>query len=200
MNRLNSSAFLALALLVAGPAHAHTVGAGGAGLAAGLAHPMAGLDHLLAMVGVGLWAALLGGRAVWVLPVAFPATMAAGAALAMTGVGMPSVETGVSLSVLALGLVIAMAWRPSLPLAAALVAGFAVLHGHAHGAELPDAASPVLYGLGFLIMTLVLHLAGIGLGSLAHRANGDAARGIATRLGGSAIAACGLLLVLGTLS
>jgi len=190
------AAALAL-LLLAAPAGAHTFGADGAGLAAGLAHPVLGADHLLAMLGVGLWAALIGGRAAWLLPLLFPAAMVAGAALALAGAALPGVEAGVALSVLLVGLGVALAWQPGLGAASVLVAAFALLHGHAHGAELPEAASPVLYGLGFVAATLALHGLGLGLGVAARRLGRGPDGGRLARAGGSAIAAAGLLMLVG---
>lgn len=189
---------LALAVLllsaVAGPAAAHTFGAAGAGLAHGFLHPLGGWDHLLAMLAVGVWAAQLGGRAVWAAPAAFVTGLVLGAVSGMAGIGLVAVETGILASLVIVGLLIALAIR--LPLAAglALVALFGLVHGHAHGTELPEAASPVLYGLGFVSASILLHLAGVALGTTAWRY----ALPLLPRLGGGAVAAAGLLgLVLG---
>ena len=149
--RFRLPAALALGALLAAwgvPAEAHLLNAGGAGAAQGFAHPFSGLDHILAMVAVGLWAAQIGRRALWVLPLAFPLAMAAGGLLGMGGIAVPGVETGIGASVMLLGLLIALVARPPLALATVLVVLFAIFHGHAHGTELPQAASPVLYGLG----------------------------------------------------
>jgi len=157
------------ALLAANAAQAHIISAQGAGFAAGFAHPFSGLDHLLAMVAVGLWAAQLGGRARWIVPLAFMGAMAAGAALALAGVQLPAVESGIASSVMMLGLLIALAARLPTLTSAILVGAFAVFHGHAHGTELPQAASEALYGAGFLLATGLLHATGLGLGALMHR-------------------------------
>ncbi len=181
------------ALALAPAAHAHTFGAQGAGFAAGLSHPFVGLDHLLAMLAVGLWAVQLGGRAMLRVPLAFMTLMALGCALALGGLPLPAVETGVAVSVLVLGLLIALAAR--FPLAAGmLLAGvFALFHGYAHGQELPQAASVFLYSMGFLLATGVLHAAGAGLGILFSR--GVAANWV--RVMGGGIAAAGLVLWVG---
>ncbi len=186
------------AVVAAGPwlpraAEAHTYGAAGAGFLHGLGHPLGGLDHLLAMVAVGLWAAQIGGRALWLVPAAFVAMMLVGGALGMAGIGLPMAEMVVVASVLVLGTLVASASR--LPVAAGMaVTGlFALFHGHAHGVEMPEAASPALYGLGFVLTTVALHAIGVGLG-LAGRRGVPA---ILLRLGGGAIAAVGILMLLG---
>jgi urease accessory protein len=158
---------------------------------AGLAHPFSGLDHMLAMVAVGLWASQLGRPAMWLMPLTFPAVMAIGAALGLGGVALPWLETGVAGSVLVLGVVVALALRPSLPISVSLIALFALLHGYAHGVELPASASALGYGAGFVAATLVLHLVGIGFGLAAGRVP---LRFVARGAGG-VIAAIGLLLV-----
>jgi len=127
----------AAAMLVAAPAAAHTGAAAGAGLAHGFAHPLGGLDHLLAMVTVGVWAAQRGGRAVWALPAAFVGMMLAGGSLGLSGVALPGVEGAVLASVIVLGAVVALAARPGLPLGLAIVGAFGLFHGQAHGAERP---------------------------------------------------------------
>ena len=149
-------------------AHAHAEGASGVGggLLAGLLHPLLGLDHLVAMVAVGLWGAFLGAPAVWLLPVVFPLVMAVGGMLGMAQVPLPAVEVVIALSGVVLGLMVALPVRAPLWLAAAIVGIFAVFHGHAHGAELPGAASPLAYSLGFVASTGALHAAGIGLAVL----------------------------------
>ncbi len=154
---------LAFALLP-GAADAHTGIGATAGFSHGFMHPFGGVDHLLAMVAVGMLAAQWGGRALWLLPASFLTTMAAGGALGMTGIALPHVEIGIGLSVVVLGLLVALGVR--LPLAAAmlLVPLFAIFHGHAHGAEMPADGSGVAYGFGFLAATALLHVAGIGAG------------------------------------
>ena len=145
-------------------AHAH-VGAGAtSGFAHGFTHPVTGLDHNLAMLLVGLLAFQMGGRALWLIPLAFVGMMVAGGALGMAGIDMPFVELGIALSVVALGF--AVAFEVKLPVAAAaLFAGpFAVFHGHAHGAEMPGGGETLVYGAGFIATTALLHIAGIMLG------------------------------------
>lgn len=180
-----------LALSAGAPAHAHGIGDGGTGLLAGFAHPFTGWDHAVAMIAVGIWAAQCGGAARWMLPAGFVAAMALGGALGGLAVGLPAVETGIALSILALGIAIAIAARPAAWLGTALVAAFAVFHGHAHGAEMPGGASPVLHALGFLLATATLHAAGLGGGGLAARLAGT----WTPRIAGSAIAAAGAFLV-----
>lgn len=177
------------ALALAAGAQAHTLGAHGAGFAAGVAHPFLGLDHLLAMVAVGLWAAQRGGRALWAVPLAFIGMMAFGALLALAGVALPGVEAGIAVSVLILGLLIASSARLPVLASMLLVGAFAVFHGHAHGAELPQTASVALYGLGMMAATAALHGLGIGLGLAFKRLPG-----MALRVAGSAIAAAGAVI------
>jgi urease accessory protein len=150
--------------LVALPALAHVQEGQAAGFLTGLAHPVSGLDHVLAMIAVGLWGAQLGAPALWLLPVTFPLVMAFGGFLGLLGIPLPGVEAGIALSALALGLAVATSWRPPLVLAAVLVAVFAVFHGHAHGTELPEGQSGLTYSIGFVVATGLLHLAGIGIG------------------------------------
>jgi urease accessory protein len=150
--------------LVALPALAHVQEGQAAGFLTGLAHPVSGLDHVLAMIAVGLWGAQLGAPALWLLPVTFPLVMAFGGFLGLLGIPLPGVEAGIALSALALGLAVATSWRPPLVMAAVLVAVFAVFHGHAHGTELPEGQSGLTYSIGFVVATGLLHLAGIGIG------------------------------------
>jgi urease accessory protein len=182
-----------VALALASPAQAHIIGAGGAGWAQGFSHPFSGLDHILAMVAVGVWAAQTGRPALWVLPAAFPLAMAVGGLLGVAGVPVPGIEAGIAASVLGLGLLIAFQAKPPLALSIALVALFALFHGHAHGTELPRAASPVLYGLGFVAATAILHLIGLGIGFAMRLPKGM----MAMRVGGGAIAATGIALIIG---
>lgn len=134
------------------------------GFLSGLKHPVLGPDHVVAMVAVGLWGVQLGRPANWMLPVAFPLVMALGGAFGARGLPLPGVEFGIALSAMVLGVMVALAARPPLGVAAAMVALFAVFHGHAHGTELPGAASPLAYGAGFVTSTGLLHLSGIALG------------------------------------
>lgn len=136
------------------------------GLLNGLKHPVSGLDHVVAMVAVGLWGAQLGPPAVWTLPVVFPVVMALGGMLGLMGVPLPGVEIGIALSALVLGGMVMGEVKPSLVVTAIIVGVFAVFHGHAHGAELPEGASGVTYSLGFVIATGLLHAAGIAFGLL----------------------------------
>jgi urease accessory protein len=163
------------------------------GFASGLTHPIFGLDHVVAMVAVGLWGAFLGQPAIWLLPLVFPVVMAFGGLLGISGVPIPAVETGIAASALALGAMVALAVRPPLGLAAALVGALAIFHGHAHGTELPQAASPLAYGVGFVVATGLLHLAGIALGLLARWPAGMRA----VRVGGGATACAGLYFLVG---
>lgn len=140
------------------------------GLTAGLMHPFSGLDHLLAMVAVGLWAAQSsrsdqgGGRKVWLLPATFMVMLVAGSGIAMQWQSLPLVESGIAASVLALGLLIALSLQFPVALSVAVTALFGLLHGYAHGLELPDSAAPFAYALGFLAATATLHLSGIAVG------------------------------------
>ena len=158
------------------------------GLTDGLAHPFTGLDHVLAMVAVGLWASQLGRRAMWLLPAVFPAVMAAGAVMGAYGVALPWVELGIIASVVVLGAAVAFGLQVSLVVSAALVGVFALFHGHAHGNEFPAVDSPLLYGVGFIAATVTLHAIGIAIGMLTQRP-------LVMRTAGGAIAAVGLLLL-----
>jgi len=157
-----------LGLLLALPAWAHTGQGQAAGFLTGLRHPISGLDHVLAMVAVGLWGAQLGAPAIWLLPVTFPLVMAFGGFLGLLGVPLPGVEVGIAVSAILLGAMVAREARPPLWLAASVVAFFAVFHGHAHGTELPAGQSGLLYSVGFVICTGCLHATGIAIG-LVHR-------------------------------
>ena len=159
-------AAFALAAVGAGTASAHDGTGVVGGFLAGFMHPLAGFDHLLAMLAVGLWGAVLGRPLVFALPVIFPTVMAAGGVLGIAGAPMPPVEIGIALSVLLLGGAIAAAFKAPVWAAALVVAVFAVFHGYAHGAELPAAADPLGYSLGFVLATGLLHLAGIAIGLL----------------------------------
>lgn len=156
--------FSLFAVLLPTSAFAH-VGVGDAsGFGHGFAHPMSGFDHILAMVAVGIFAAQLGGRALWLVPLAFVSTMIVGGALGIAEISVPFVEIGIGLSVVVLGLAVAFALPLPTTIAMALVGFFAIFHGHAHGAEMPETASGLAYGAGFVIATSLLHAAGIGLG------------------------------------
>jgi urease accessory protein len=155
-------------LLVASPAWAHVEHGQAAGFLAGLGHPLSGLDHILAMMAVGLWGAQLGAPAIWLLPVTFPVVMAFGGFLGLLGIPLPGVEIGIAASGILLGSVVAREARPPIWLAAALVGFFAVFHGHAHGTELPPGQSGLLYSMGFVTATGALHGLGIAIGVI-HR-------------------------------
>ncbi|MAR90441.1 MAG: Ni/Fe hydrogenase [Pseudomonadales bacterium] len=155
-----------LLTLCAGQAQAHAETGVAGGLISGFLHPLLGLDHLVAMVAVGLWGAQLQKPAIWLLPITFPLLMAMGAVLGLFGVPVPGIEVGIALSALILGLMVLFSVRPPLVVAAVIVGFFAIFHGHAHGTELPDAANPLAYGVGFVVSTGLLHLAGIVLGVL----------------------------------
>ena len=146
------------------PAWAHASSSPGSGFVAGFLHPISGLDHVVAMVAVGLWGAVLGPPALWLLPVAFPIVMALGGCLGLLGVVMPGVEIGVAVSGLVLGLMVLFEIKAPLGVAAALVSAFAVFHGLAHGAERLAGDNAVLYSLAFVMSTGLLHLLGILLG------------------------------------
>jgi urease accessory protein len=165
------------------PGHTH-------GFSNGLLHPLTGLDHICAMVAVGLWAAQRGGRALWLVPLTFVSIMVVGGILGMGGVGIPYVEQGIAASVLVLGIFIAAAVRLPLAASMAIVGLFALFHGYAHGAEMPDSSSGFAYGIGFVVATASLHLSGIALGIAAQR---FASAQLVRYLGGG-IAACGVYL------
>ena len=182
------------AVALAHPGHGPVSPAQG-GLLAGLLHPLSGLDHVLAILAVGMWAAQIGGRAIWIVPSAFVATLLFGAALGAQYVALPLVESGIAASVLVLGLALATAVRVPSAVAAVVAGLFALLHGHSHGAELAAGLSGMSYGVGFSLTTAALLGAGIALArSLKTRAPAIALRGA-----GGAVAACGLLLCLGVL-
>lgn len=195
LNWRNLSVFVLAMLALVPVASAHPGHEGHGGIAAGLAHPLSGIDHLCAMLAVGLLAAQLGGRAIWLLPLSFVSLMIGGGALASAGVHLPMVEQGIIASVFVLGIFIAFAVRWPTPLLMAIVGAFAMFHGFAHVSEMELTQSVASYGLGFILATTFLHLMGIviGLGT-ARLAN---VRWV--RLAGVAIACCGLLLTVGIL-
>lgn len=157
-----------VAILWCGPAGAHVLSGEAGGFLIGFGHPIAGLDHVLAMVSVGIWGAQLGAPALWLLPVMFPMVMSLGGFLGLIGVPLPGVEIGIALSALGLGAAILLQWRPPVAAALFIVSAFAIFHGHAHGTELPPGESGLLYSIGFVVATGCLHLLGITIG-LAHR-------------------------------
>ncbi|HSE73769.1 MAG TPA: HupE/UreJ family protein [Dongiaceae bacterium] len=195
MTRLTRIA--ALAAIMGGaftsPAWAHIgVGLfGQSGFAAGFLHPLMGLDHELAMLGVGIWAVQLGKRAIWLVPLSFVAVMIVGAVFGIMGAPLPMVEFGIGGSVLVIGALIALGTRMPVALAMAIVGAFAFFHGHAHGTELPGFAHPAAYGAGFVLATSLLHAAGIAIAWLVRR---HAAR-LPFRVAGAAMAMVGLGLL-----
>jgi len=182
---------LAAGCVMAWPVIAHEQPGQAAGFVTGLLHPVSGLDHVLAMVAVGLWGAQLGAPAIWLLPVTFPLVMAFGGFLGLIGVPLPGVESGIATSAILLGAMVALQARPPLALAALLVAFFAVFHGHAHGTELPAGQSGLLYSLGFVVATGLLHAVGISIG-LVHR---WAAGRIVLRAAGVAVSLAGVFFL-----
>jgi urease accessory protein len=166
---------LVVLLLWSQGASAHIVRGEAIGFISGLKHPISGLDHIVAMVSVGLWGAQLGRPAIWVLPVTFPLVMAVGGFLGLIGVPLPGVEIGIALSGVMLGAMVLLEARPPLAIAGILVGIFAIFHGHAHGAELPAGQSGLLYSLGFIIATGFLHGCGITIGLLHRWTSGRAA-------------------------
>lgn len=173
-------------LMLPMPLAAHE-GGSAAGLLSGLYHPISGLDHVLAMVAVGIWGAQLGRPAIWVLPVTFPVVMAFGGMLGLLGMQLPGVEIGVGMSALLLGLMVVLELRPDLRAAAALVGFFAIFHGFAHGVELPEGQNGLLYSIGFVVSTGSLHGLGIGVGAINRWTWGKTA----LRVSGASIALAG---------
>lgn len=174
-------------------AFAHSEGGITGGFISGFTHPILGWDHVVAMVAVGLWGAFLGVPAIWILPIVFPMIMALGAALGILGVPVPAVEAGIAGSAVVLGLLILLAIRSPLWLAAIIVGVFAIFHGYAHGTELPTAANPFTYGIGFVFATGLLHLFGIAFGLLVRWPLGAHL----VRAGGGAIALVGFAFLFG---
>jgi urease accessory protein len=190
------SAALLAYCAAAAPAFAHTGVGHTHGFVYGFLHPIGGLDHVLAMVAVGLFAAHLGGRALWLVPATFVALMAAGAMVGMRGVEIPFVEVGIATSIVVLGFMVAL--QASLPVVVAmgLVGFFAVFHGHAHGFETPADASALSYALGFVAATASLHIAGVGVGLALSKA-GASLSTRAAQLGGGVMAVTGVFLLAG---
>jgi urease accessory protein len=181
----------ALLALPAASAFAHAQGdISGVGFLTGFGHPLSGVDHVLAMLAVGMWGAQLGRPAIWMLPVAFPQVMALGGVAGILGVPLLGIEFGVTISVIVLGSMIALDRRPPLWAALLVVSFFAVFHGYAHGAELPGKAGAVAYSAGFVTATGLIHLTGIGIGFVIKLPHGIKM----LRAGGGAIAAAGVLL------
>lgn len=187
--------FAILVFAVPSAAYAHTGAGDTHGFIHGLMHPISGVDHILAMVAVGLFAAHLGGRALWLVPASFVTVMAFAGVAGAAGIPIPFVETGIALSVIALGLMVA--FEIQLPTAAAmvLVGFFAIFHGHAHGAELPEGSSGLAYGAGFMMATASLHALGVGMGILLGRLTAFGGEKI-SRVSGLAISTTGVAILL----
>ncbi len=172
---------------------AHTGHGVEGGFPTGFGHPLSGWDHLTAMLAVGIWGGILGGRALWALPMAFPLAMLAGAGMGISGIGLPGVETGIAASALILGLLVAFLVRLPIWGSLLLVAAFAIFHGYAHGAELPPGMGASGYIGGFVLATVLLHLAGIGIGFLMKLPHGA----FLVRLAGGAVAVLGVAFLVG---
>lgn len=190
--------FVAALALAPTTALAHAGVGDTSGFAHGFAHPIGGLDHILAMVAVGLLAAHLGGRALWLVPLAFVGMMAVGGALGITGLEVPVVEAGIALSIVALGAVMALRLDLSTLAAMALVGFFAIFHGHAHGTEMPETISGLSYGVGFIVATALLHAFGVGIGLLLGAAGQRYSRTM-TQTFGAAMTAVGIVVLGGAL-
>ena len=195
---MSARSLIALSFVLLAPAvamaHADSGDATG-GFLAGFLHPLLGWDHVVAMVAVGLWGAFLGVPAIWLLPVVFPLVMAFGGVLGVLGVPIPAVETGIAFSAIVLGGVVAAAARPPLWVASVLVGLFAIFHGHAHGTELPSAANPLLFSIGFVMATGLLHVFGISFGLLTRWQAGR----VAVRIIGGTISLVGVAFLTGLL-
>jgi urease accessory protein len=161
------------------------------GFLSGMRHPISGLDHVLAMIGVGLWGAQLGAPAIWVLPVAFPMVMALGGMMGLLGIPLPGIEYGIAASMILLGGAVLFEFKPPLWVAALLVAFFAIFHGHAHGTELPPGQNGLLYSMGFVMATGCLHGVGISIGLVHHWTWGQ----LFLRLAGAFIASMGVFFL-----
>ena len=183
-------------ICLASPVLAHMGTGLPGGFLSGFLHPLSGFDHLLAMVSVGLWGAYLGRPLIVALPVIFPTVMVVGAAAGMVNLPMPAPEVGIALSVLLLGVAIALAWRAPVWLACLIVGVFAIFHGYAHGKELPSAADPIGYAVGFVLCTPLLHVSGIAIGLLNDRRGGVSL----TRTLGGGVALAGMAFLYQALS
>lgn len=183
---------VAVGLFVSSLAFAHTGHDHAEGLYFGIAHPIGGLDHLLAMLGVGIWAAQIGGKSRFVLPLAFVGVMLLGGALGMTGMNLPYIEEGILGSVMVLGLLLSLAFNVPLLAGALIVGFFAIFHGYAHGAEMPISSGALAYMFGFALSTALLHIAGVfGVNAIK-----DQARLIATRISGLVLMLAGAYLAI----
>lgn len=188
---VRSMVVLVLLLLLPESASAHVRGGDAVGFVTGLLHPISGMDHVVAMIAVGLWGAQLGQPAVWLLPVTFPIVMALGGMLGLMGVSLPGIEIGIAASAIVLGIAVMKEIRPPLAVAAVVVALFAVFHGHAHGTELPEGQNGLVYSMGFVIATGSLHATGVGVGLVHGWSWGQRV----LRLAGGGVAAAGLIFM-----
>ncbi len=177
-------------------AFAHTGVGDTHGFMHGFIHPLSGIDHILAMVAVGVFAAHLGGRALWLVPASFVSMMAIAGIFGATGASLPFVEMGIAISVVALGLIVAFEAKPPVEAAMALVALFAIFHGHAHGAELPEDTSGLVYGAGFVVATVLLHVVGISTGLALGRTAATGGERV-LQLSGCAISVAGAAILIG---
>ena len=195
MNRdkFTRSLMTVMLLVAMQPLAAHTTGGAMGGLGSGLGHPFVGVDHLLAMLAVGIWAYQLGGDAIWKIPLVFVLTLLVGANVGLAGISLPFVEPMIATSVMVFGLLLVMKSRLMPGLASLLVALFALFHGYAHGVEMPMAASPLAYIIGFGLATIGLHALGVMLGYGMQRS----AQMMLLRVGGFGLAGAGLLLLVG---
>jgi urease accessory protein len=189
--------YLSLAILAAGtltmmPAFAHPGHSSVLSFQSGFSHPFSGMDHLFAMLAVGLWASQNKRPALWVLPIVFPAMMALGAVFGMAHGSFNGMESGIATTVAILGLFVAFACRLPIVISAALVSVFALLHGYAHGTELPNGMSSIAYVGGFMLATALLHIAGISIGLLGHEKFASRL----TRTAGAAIATAGVYFMI----
>jgi urease accessory protein len=189
---------VATAILTPAVAFAHTGVGDTSGFVHGFGHPISGLDHILAMTMVGVFAWQLGGRALWLVPMTFVLIMTVGGALGIAGIGVPFVEVGIALSVVVLGAIVAFNVKAPAAVAIGLVGLFAIFHGHAHGAEIPQDAGGVTYAAGFMIAAAVLHLTGITAGFLIGRA-GERYGSLVVRMAGGFASVAGLGLLIGIL-
>jgi urease accessory protein len=183
-------------LLLPHYAWAHVGSGASGGFFTGIAHPVSGLDHVLAMIAVGLWGAQLGNPALWVLPVVFPMMMAGGGMLGLMGIPLSGVEIGIAVSAIVLGAMVFAEARPALAVSLAIVAFFAIFHGHAHGTELPAGQSGLLYSIGFVAATGCLHGIGIGIGMI----NRWSAGKLALRGAGALVCVAGIFFLWGALA
>lgn len=192
MKRAAVVTFVAFLIFAPAAALAHPGHDGAGGLVQGFVHPVTGIDHVLAMIAVGLLAAQYGGRALWLVPLSFLVAMAIAGVIGMAGIAVPVVEVGIGVSVVVLGLAIAFQLRPPTFVAMAIVGFFALFHGYAHGTELVDGITGLSFALGFLLGTALLHGAGVGLGLLMQR---QASSRRLLQVGGGAMALVGIAVL-----